>query len=68
MTYCNVSEWSSTDLMSAYIDLTGEMHEAAARCRRVAERRALVRDEIVDRLGVHVTMRFIARVERVLRT
>jgi hypothetical protein len=68
MTYCNVSEWSSTDLMSAYIDLTGEMHEAAARCRRVADRRAVVRDAIMDRFGLCFAMRFMARVERVLRT
>ena len=64
---CEIVGLSNADLMSCYIELTGRVRESERTRRAIMLRRASVRDTIIARMGLQVTMRFMSDVERVVR-
>ena len=63
----DLSERSHADLLSDYIIITAELRDAGHHRRLLLEHRATVRDTLITRLGLLVTMRFCTQVDGVMR-
>lgn len=57
----------TTDLMSRYITLTAQLCEGRSATQDLIRQRAMVRDAIIDRLGLTAGMAFINEVAQASR-
>ena len=57
----------TTDLMGRYIAITAQLCEGREATRDLLRQRAMVRDALIDRLGLHAGMTFINEVAQATR-